>query len=128
MKKKIILVFLITIIFLGLSSVNALDSYEEDYGIEYLIKNYNVVTFGKRVYTPASLNYNSNLKKGSVTNVYSVGGPVLIAGDFSDFSESTVVNYGISSYIKGNVSGTGTIGKKYDNNNDSNVNYNKKYI
>ena len=109
MKKKVLLVLFIMVI--GIFVINtsyAEEKYDDDYTIEYLLKNYNVVTLGtKDRYQYTILNDNLNSKSGSVNNVFDIGGPVLIRGDFKGNSEYenqyAQKTNGVSSFIKGKV-------------------------
>ena len=106
MRRKILLfIFIIMLTLTGIVNVSAKDEYEGELTIEYLLRNYNVVTLGTRdKYQYSAVNDKTGVK-GSVTNVYDIGGPVLIRGNYTgtetlenEFAQKT---NGIPSYISG---------------------------
>jgi hypothetical protein len=91
----------------GLVNVNAYDKYDGDYTIEYLLRNYSVVTLGTKPRYDYSVMNNSETEPGSVTNVFDIGGPVLIRGNYTgnskydnEFAQKTNC---IPSYIQGKI-------------------------
>ena len=106
MRRKILLfIFIIMLTLTGIVNVSAKDEYDGELTIEYLLRNYNVVTLGTRdKYQYSAVNDKTGVK-GSVTNVYDIGGPVLIRGNYTgtetlenEFAQKT---NGIPSYISG---------------------------
>lgn len=110
MKRKILLfIFTLILVLTGIASINAYDKYDGDYTLEYLLRNYNVVTFGTKERYNYSIFDNIDKTKGSVTNVFDIGGPVLIRGNYTgstnlkwdnEFAQKTNC---IPSYIKGKI-------------------------
>lgn len=110
MKRKILLlIFTLILVLTGITNIKAYDKYDGDYTIEYLLKNYNVVTLGTKERYNYSIFDNIDKTKGSVTNVFDIGGPVLIRGNYTgstnlkwdnEFAQKT---NGIPSYIKGKI-------------------------
>ena len=99
---KKIIVFIIA--FILMINVDASDKYTGDYTIEYLLKNYNVVSLGMKEKYKYSINNND----GNVSYIFDIGGPVLINGDYIGNSkyenEFAQKNNNIPSYINGNIS------------------------
>lgn len=110
MKRKILLfIFTLILVISGITSISAYDKYDGDYTIEYLLRNYNVVTFGTKDRYNYSLMPDIDKTKGSVSNVFDIGGPVLIRGNYTgstnlkwdnEFAQKTNC---IPSYIKGKI-------------------------
>lgn len=94
-----------------MSPVLAMDKYNGQYSIDYLLRNYNIVTFGTKDNTYLStedMPFRTSTR-GSVNYAFDVGGPVLIRGDYvtssdlfwdNEFAQKTD---GIPSYIKGKI-------------------------
>lgn len=108
MKRKILLfIFTLILVLTGITNIKAYDKYDGDYTIEYLLKNYNVVTLGTKERYDYTMMDNTEKTKGSVTNVFDIGGPVLIRGNYTgnasydnEFAQKTNC---IPSYVKGNL-------------------------
>ena len=111
MKKKILLfLFIMIMSIFCITNTYAYDKYDGEYNIEYLLRNYNVVTFGtKPVHslTRGRYPWHGFGTTGSIDNVFDVGGPVLIEGNYygsgtyeNEYAQKT---NGVSSYIKGKV-------------------------
>ena len=104
-------------------------TYKGDYSIEYLTKNYNLVTFGQK-----DNNLPNNLKstiigtKGSLSNFSNIEGPILINGDFTSTNGATYGTKDTSyeSFIKGNVGSNVTTPAKRITNSDY-VNFEEMY-
>ena len=116
MKKKILLfLFIMIMSIFCITNTYAYDKYDGEYNIEYLLRNYNVVTFGinnehylasqgdENVYRVYSWRSGS----GDIDNIFDIGGPVLIEGDYkgsgtfeNEYAQKT---NGVSSYIKGKI-------------------------
>ena len=86
---------------------NTSAKYDGDYTIEYLLKNYNLVTLGTKLRYNYSIMDNTEYNQGSVTNVFDIGGPVLIRGNYTgnskydnEFAQKTNC---IPSYIQGKM-------------------------
>jgi len=82
--------------------------YKGDYSIDYLIKNYNLVTFGINNNTLNSIDRQKieGTKKGDLVSTKTIQGPILVAGDFtSRHSEPTFATRNATdiSFIKGNL-------------------------
>ncbi len=108
MKRKILLfIFTLILVLTGITNTNAYDKYDGDYTLEYLLKNYNVVTLGTKDRYDYSVVGERTQLKGSVTNIFDIGGPVLIRGNYTgntgyenEYAQKTNC---IPSYIKGNI-------------------------
>ena len=109
MKKRLFVCLLIIISLLITKNVNA-ETYEGEYSIDYLLRNYNLVTLGgKELNVP---NNYSNLvgTSGKAINSTNVDGAVLINGDYILENEAINGDFGtkagnVKSYIKGNIIG-----------------------
>lgn len=94
-----------------ISPVLASDKYDGQYSIDYLLRNYNIVTFGtrdNRFSSNESIFFGTSTR-GSVNYAFDTGGPVLIRGDYvtssdllwdNEFAQKT---NGVPSYIKGRI-------------------------
>ena len=108
MKKKLFLCLLIIVSILIIKSVYA-ETYNGEYSIEYLLRNYNVVTLGEKEYNiPTNYMYYM-LERGNISNLTNIDGAVLINGDYILSDEEKNGNFGskagnIKSYIKGTMS------------------------
>ena len=120
MKKKLFLFILIIISFLTIKNVYA-ETYDGEHSIEYLLKNYSVVTLGqKEIYLGTGPGYNGyTFNKGDLYYKYDsynniiVDQPVLVSGNVQtseDTSTSTIYTTKIGysgtkkSFVKGNIS------------------------
>ena len=93
MKKKLFLFILILTSFFTMKNAYA-ETYNGEYSIEYLLRNYNVVTFAQNDY---------GVNQGSINNIKSIEGAILIEGDYTS-TQSAVFGTntsGIKSFIKG---------------------------
>ena len=114
MKKRLFLCLLIIISLIITKSVYA-ETYDGEYNVEYLLKNYNVVTLGVRDNSNDVLYDPVNDKKGRVLNITSIDGAILINGDYTSTKNSTFGSQAgnTKSFIKGtkgnNVSTTSSL-------------------
>ena len=88
MKKRLFLCLLIIISLIITKSVYA-ETYDGEYNVEYLLKNFNVVTLGVRDNSNDVLYDPVNDKKGRVLNITSIDGAILINGDYTSTKNST---------------------------------------
>ena len=130
MKKKLFVCLLIIVSLLITKNVNA-ETYNGEYSIDYLLRNYNLVTLGgKELNVP---NYYSYLvgTSGKAINSTNVDGAVLINGDYILENEAINGDFGtkagnVKSYIKGNIIGNITTPSQVAT--DSNyLDFNKMY-
>ena len=106
MTKRILYLLLLFMLAPTVFAQNVEGTYKGDYSIEYLIKNYNVVTFGQK-----DNNLSDYLKslvkasKGSIKDVTNIEGPILVNGDYTSSDDATygTKDSSYESYIKGNV-------------------------
>ncbi|MBQ1550785.1 MAG: choice-of-anchor A family protein [Bacilli bacterium] len=93
MKRKIFVFILLLISFITMKSVYA-ETYNGEYSIEYLLKNYNVVTFAQN-------NYGNN--QGTISNTNSIEGAILVEGNYTSTQPAVFGTNtgGIKSFIKG---------------------------
>ena len=100
MKRIIKILFVICIGLLP--KITLAETYDGEYSIDYLLRNYNVVTLGhKKNNLPFSLD---NIDKGDIQAIYNIDGAVLVAGNFkaSNFSSTFGTNPSCpKSFIKG---------------------------
>ena len=105
MKKKILLfLFIMIMSIFCITNTYAYDKYDGEYNIEYLL------TFGTKpvhILTRGRYPWHGFGTTGSIDNVFDVGGPVLIEGNYygsgtyeNEYAQKT---NGVSSYIKGKV-------------------------
>jgi len=103
--------------------------YKGDYSIDYLSRNYNVITFGqKNNNLESSLKANA-IKAGNVKNVSNIGGAILINGDISTNTEKGTFgnsSNNVGSFIKGNIGQSYSTESKVINN-DNYVNFGEMY-
>ena len=120
MKKRLFVLFLFIVSFISIKNVYA-ETYDGEYSVEYLLKNYSVVTLGQNN-TTNNWYYGNIIKKGDFyTERYSgieVNGSVLISGNLGDLSDynnnynNITIDSGsstIKSYIKGNINSNNSI-------------------
>ena len=106
--KKVYLLFLSILSLFLIQNVYA-ETYDGEYSIEYLLKNYNVVTLGNKKYNlPPEVFFKGNVssfnEKGIVKDIYSIAGPVLVNGNYTSLENSSFGN--LSNNIKSYISGT----------------------
>ncbi len=111
MKKKIglVLLLLIGIAVTGFFSTNIVKAEVNNgkYSIEYLLKNYNVVTLGQKTNNFIDYyknnNYYQTAGKGNITNVTNIDGAVLVQGNYTSQNNATfgTTAGSVKSFIKG---------------------------
>ena len=104
-KKRLFLIILLTITVGIISPVQA-ESYDGEYSIDYLLRNYNVVTLGQKDnHLPEYYGqYLNDTKKGDIKGVSNIEGAVLINGDYTSPNYESIfgLNAGqTKSFIKG---------------------------
>ncbi|MBQ1551892.1 MAG: choice-of-anchor A family protein [Bacilli bacterium] len=139
MKKKLFLCLLIIISLLITKNVQA-ETYNGEYSIEYLLKNYNVVTLGQKdIYTGGSIDaFGHNYKTGDLyynSQYYNstINGSILVSGNVyrANYTDSQLFltinsNQGIKSYIKGSIGNDVVVTSQAT---DSNyLDFNKMYL
>lgn len=116
MKKRLFVLFLFIVSFISIKNVYA-ETYDGEYSVEYLLKNYSVVTLGHNN-TTNNWHYGNIIKNGDFyTDYYTsieVNGSVLISGNLghlSDYNNITIDSESstIKSYIKGNINSNDSI-------------------
>ena len=98
-KNKIIIIIFLLIVSLSFITVNVYaddypdDIYDGDYSIEDMLKNYNVVTFGKQGYN-SNVQYQMYSGQGTL-QLYHSNGNVLVNGDVGSMErlDSTSLSY-----------------------------------
>ena len=108
MKRKSLL-FLLMVLCIGLlPRITNAETYDGEYSIDYLLRNYNVVTFGHKHNLTPFYNYNdyygSAMSNGNIMGINNIEGAVLVAGDYmSPYYNTTFgTNAGTTkSFIKG---------------------------
>ena len=114
MKKKSLFLIILLAITVGLVTPVKAETYDGEYSIDYLLKNYSVVTLGQKDPYDKLSNYLGNpFRKGDFyytryDNDGTVNGAVLVSGNIyrennSDKSFSLTVNSNTKSYIKGTI-------------------------
>jgi len=104
------LFFVVMLVICSFIPFNVLaETYDGEYSVEYLLKNYNAVTLGHKTYNlPSQVFHKQNIldfnEKGVIKDIYSIDGPVLVNGNYTSFENSYFGNY--SSNIKSYISGT----------------------
>jgi len=135
MKKKVLsmivlLVLAVTTYFLPINTVKA-EINNGDYSIEYLLKNYSVITMGKKTVrypTTSYYSFSQDLKNGGINNS-SVEGAVLVKGDYTS---NIPVSFGsqagnVKSFIKGNKGSNVTANSQMESASNS-VDFDKMYL
>ena len=105
-------------------------NYKGDYSIEYLIKNFNLITFGVNNNNLES-NYKSKIasQSGNVEDVSTIEGPVLIQNNLTTTAEKGTFatrNRNDESFIKGTIGTNYSTTSKVISNNDY-VDFDKMY-
>ena len=134
MKKKKRLLFLL-IIFVGLiPKLTLAETYDGEYSIEYLLRNYNAVALGNKKYNlPPKIFMKSNIndmnQKGSISNFKSIEGAILVNGDCISHSTSYFGSQAgnINSYLKGTKGNNITFNNQLLTNSDY-INFDKMYL
>ena len=105
MKKKISFI-LVLLAFLTIN-VQA-ETYDGEYSIDFLLRNYNVVTLGHKYNLTPFYNYNdyygSDMSNGNIMGVKNIEGAVLVAGDYKAPYNNTTFGTNANnkkSFIKG---------------------------
>ena len=83
MKRKIIILFMVAVSFVMAKNVYA-EQFNGEYSIDYLLRNYNAVTFNNKSYNVPTVYYYTmnNYSEGSVYDIQYVEGAVLISGNY----------------------------------------------
>ena len=101
MKKRLFVLFLFIVSLISIKNVYA-ETYDGEYSVEYLLKNYSVVTLGiKDNNIPGS--DDDFFKKGNIGDITNIDGAILINGNYSSKENATFGSKAgnIKSFIKG---------------------------
>ena len=101
MKKRLFVLFLFIVSLISIKNVYA-ETYDGEYSVEYLLKNYSVVTLGiKDNNIPGS--DDDFFKKGNIGDITNIEGAILINGNYSSEENATFGSKAgnIKSFIKG---------------------------
>jgi len=113
--KKIVVLLLIFSYFF-INNVNAEDNvyiYNDDFSIEYFLKNYNIISLGNKTPNNAVDDYNANELYGNIKNLIHIVGPIMLEGNLGESGKQLYHSQfvqGISSYVKGEILSPGGAG------------------
>lgn len=130
MKRKIIILFMVAVSFVMAKNVYA-EQFNGEYSIDYLLRNYNAVTFNNKKYNIPSLykvvNYYS---AGSVYEIQNIEGAVLISGDYDSTSpaEFGIADGNVKSFVGGELSNAEIVNEFNFVTDPNYIDFNKLYI
>ena len=131
MKRKIIILFMVAVSFVMAKNVYA-EQFNGEYSIDYLLRNYNAVTFNNKSYNVPTVYYYTmnNYSEGSVYDIQYVEGAVLISGNYisSKAAEFGIADGNVKSFVGGELSNAEIVNEFNFVTDPNYIDFNKLYV